>query len=420
MKKVLLTSAVALAAFGAVQAVSADTPLDKFLVAKTQEEKDNAAKAIVEALKPINAQVLKLYQEYTDAENAYTTLTPRLEAVQAEITRLRKVVIKVRDMEADATTMQKEAEAAAEYAAKAKAVLAAKEYETKATELKTAKDELKVAQDEETKARLAVKATDSKESAAVKALDKAIEKTKEAQKKVTEAQKAYDEAIAKYDEAEVTLAEAQYIIAAITAKAANDGVAVAKEEAGLERKIKEAEDKYADLVDEIDGAREKRDAKKAALETYEKDVASKAYKQQGLEYTRSSVVSSEQITKAKDTGWIKNDKGQWTYVLDITGKKATGWKQVDGAWYYFNAEGVMQKWWVKDGNTWYYLNGSGQMQTGWLQDGGKWYYLENSGAMKASQWFQVGGKWYYVDGSGALAVNTTVNGYTVNGNGEWV
>ena len=60
------------------------------------------------------------------------------------------------------------------------------------------------------------------------------------------------------------------------------------------------------------------------------------------------------------------------------------------------------------------------MQTGWLQDGGKWYYLENSGAMKASQWFQVDGKWYYVDGSGALAVNTTVNGYTVNGNGEWV
>ena len=40
--------------------------------------------------------------------------------------------------------------------------------------------------------------------------------------------------------------------------------------------------------------------------------------------------------------------------------------------------------------------------------------------MKASQWFEVAGKWYYVDGSGALAVNTTVGGYTVNGNGEWV
>ncbi|HFV2757007.1 TPA: hypothetical protein ACH77K_000196, partial [Streptococcus pneumoniae] len=28
--------------------------------------------------------------------------------------------------------------------------------------------------------------------------------------------------------------------------------------------------------------------------------------------------------------------------------------------------------------------------------------------------------WYYVNGSGSLAVNTTVDGYTVNENGEWV
>ena len=117
------------------------------------------------------------------------------------------------------------------------------------------------------------------------------------------------------------------------------------------------------------------------------------------------------------TEWVQGENG-WHYFDN--NKQATGWKQIDGKWYFFNAEGVMQKWWVKDGNTWYYLNGSGAMETGWLQDGGKWYYLENSGAMKASQWFEVAGKWYYVDGSGALAVNTTVGGYTVNGNGEWV
>ena len=115
--------------------------------------------------------------------------------------------------------------------------------------------------------------------------------------------------------------------------------------------------------------------------------------------------------------WVQEEAG-WKYYA--SNQAVSGWKQVDGKWFFFNAEGVMQKWWVKDGNTWYYLNGNGEMQTGWLQDGGKWYYLENSGAMKASQWFTVGGKWYYVDGSGALAVNTTVGGYTVNGNGEWV
>ena len=115
--------------------------------------------------------------------------------------------------------------------------------------------------------------------------------------------------------------------------------------------------------------------------------------------------------------WVQEEAG-WKYYA--SNKAVSGWKQVDGKWFFFNAEGVMQKWWVKDGNTWYYLNGNGEMQTGWLQDGGKWYYLDASGAMKASQWFTVGGKWYYVDGSGALAVNTTVGGYTVNGNGEWV
>ena len=115
--------------------------------------------------------------------------------------------------------------------------------------------------------------------------------------------------------------------------------------------------------------------------------------------------------------WVQEEAG-WKYYA--SNKAVSGWKQVDGKWFFFNAEGVMQKWWVKDGNTWYYLNGSGAMETGWLQDGGKWYFLEASGAMKASQWFTVGGKWYYVDGSGALAVNTTVGGYTVNGNGEWV
>ena len=115
--------------------------------------------------------------------------------------------------------------------------------------------------------------------------------------------------------------------------------------------------------------------------------------------------------------WVQEEAG-WKYYAN--NKEVTGWKQIEGKWYFFNAEGVSQKWWVQDNGTWYYLNGSGEMQTGWLQDNGTWYYLEASGAMKASQWFEVDGKWYYVDATGALAVNTTVDGYTVNANGEWV
>ena len=65
------------------------------------------------------------------------------------------------------------------------------------------------------------------------------------------------------------------------------------------------------------------------------------------------------------------------------------------------------------------MNDSGAMQTGWVKDNDTWYYLDNSGAMKTG-WFTVSGKWYYAYSSGALAVDTTVDGYTVNANGEWV
>ena len=135
------------------------------------------------------------------------------------------------------------------------------------------------------------------------------------------------------------------------------------------------------------------------------------------ELLKSDAPSTEGFVKF---GWSQNEKGEWNFLVDSNSTKATGWKQIEGKWYFFNAEGVMQKWWVKDGNTWYYLNGSGEMQTGWLNDNGTWYYLEASGAMKANQWFEVDGKWYHVNESGALSVNTTVDGYNVNENGEWV
>ena len=126
--------------------------------------------------------------------------------------------------------------------------------------------------------------------------------------------------------------------------------------------------------------------------------------------------AQEPVTKF---GWNQDDKGNWTYVVDSKGTKATGWVNDKGTWYYLNAEGVMQKWWVKDNGTWYYLNGSGAMQTGWVQLDGTWYYLNGSGAM-VTGWFEVSGKWYYAYESGALAVSTTVGGYNVNENGEWV
>ena len=99
------------------------------------------------------------------------------------------------------------------------------------------------------------------------------------------------------------------------------------------------------------------------------------------------------------TGW-KSIDGSWFYY-DAEGKMVTGWAKVGGKWYYLNSSGVMQTGWLKNGGKWYYLNSSGVMQTGWLKNGGKWYYLNSSGVMQTG-WLKSGGKWYYLNSAGVM------------------
>ena len=139
-------------------------------------------------------------------------------------------------------------------------------------------------------------------------------------------------------------------------------------------------------------------------------------------------------------GWT-NDNSTWYYLDPTTGIMQTGWKQLGNKWYYLRSSGAMATGWYQEGSTWYYLDEpNGNMKTGWQYLGNKWYYLRSSGAMATgwvkdgstwyylhasngdmkTGWFQVNGKWYYAYSSGALEVNTTVDGYSVNYNGEWV
>lgn len=159
-------------------------------------------------------------------------------------------------------------------------------------------------------------------------------------------------------------------------------------------------------------------ANKAKLVKAPQLVANAAVQKDGWVKQENGKWQFIQKGEAVKSGWAKVD-GKW-YLFDQNGDMLTGWQFVDGKWYFLNNSGDMATGWVKDNGTWYYLNGSGAMVTGWLNDNGTWYYLNSNGSMKASTWFELGGKWYYVNGSGALAVNTTVGGYTVNGNGEWV
>lgn len=144
------------------------------------------------------------------------------------------------------------------------------------------------------------------------------------------------------------------------------------------------------------------------------------YDQSNWYYLAKTEINGENfIGGERRAGWI-NDGSAWYYLDPTTAAMQTGWQYLGNKWYYLRSSGAMATGWYLDGSTWYYLDSqNGDMKTGWIYVDNTWYYLRSSGAM-VTGWFQVNGKWYYAYSSGALAVNTKVDGYYVNYNGEWV
>ena len=119
----------------------------------------------------------------------------------------------------------------------------------------------------------------------------------------------------------------------------------------------------------------------------------------------------------KKSGWLQ-DGGCW-YYLNSDGTMATGWKKVNNTWYYLNSDGSMKTGWLNDSGTWYYLNDDGSMATGWKKVNDIWYYLNSDGSMKIG-WLNDGGCWYYLNADGSMAHDTTIEGYKINSNGQWL
>ena len=115
------------------------------------------------------------------------------------------------------------------------------------------------------------------------------------------------------------------------------------------------------------------------------------------------------------TGW-KNVEGYW-YYFNQNGCMITGWKNVDGYWYYFNQNGCMISGWKHVDGYWYYFNRAGVMQTGWEKVDGYWYYFNRAGVMQTG-WEKVDGYWYYFNRAGVMQTSRWIdNTYYVNSNG---
>ena len=99
------------------------------------------------------------------------------------------------------------------------------------------------------------------------------------------------------------------------------------------------------------------------------------------------------------TGFQKVN-GKWYYFNPTTGKMATGFTKISGKWYYFKPgdSGMMLTGFQKIGGKWYYFKtgDSGMMLTGWQKINGKWYYFKTGDSgMMLTGWQKIGGSWYY-------------------------
>ena len=121
-------------------------------------------------------------------------------------------------------------------------------------------------------------------------------------------------------------------------------------------------------------------------------------------------------------GWVKNTVGWWyrykdgtwpanrfadlrwsqgisTFYFNERGYMVTGWKKVDGKWYFFDEKnGDMKKGWIFWSGSWFYLDPTdGHMHTGWIDYKQKRCYLEPSGRALRNCIRTIDGKTYQFD-----------------------
>jgi len=98
------------------------------------------------------------------------------------------------------------------------------------------------------------------------------------------------------------------------------------------------------------------------------------------------------------------DECAWTYY-DNSGRAADGWKKIDNNWYYFEKENenkpalMISNGMYKINGLYYYFDSDGIMQKGgWKKIDDRWVFLGPDGAALTG-WQQISGKWYFFGGN---------------------
>ena len=99
------------------------------------------------------------------------------------------------------------------------------------------------------------------------------------------------------------------------------------------------------------------------------------------------------------------------------------WKQVDGAWYYYNEQGenLKQTFWNS-----YYFHKDGKMASSeWIFENNHWYYAKPSGTLAQNEWMMINQHWYVFNAQGILLTNQWKDAYYLKPSGamaesEWV
>lgn len=133
-------------------------------------------------------------------------------------------------------------------------------------------------------------------------------------------------------------------------------------------------------------------------------------------------ISIPKVDASAASGTWKSDSVGWWYSYSDGSYEKSGWKEIDGCWYYFQSNGYIDTYCYRDGS---WLNADGAWNPAysggyWASDSTGWWYTDSSGWYPVSTWLKIDGSYYYFKANGYMAMNEWVDGSYVGATGAWI